>query len=94
MVNADIFSLGCLLFYVITDGKHPFGGKVFAIHNIITGRHEIVESDFSHDTMDCSQLIKRMIASNASDRPSCEDILQDLTRIRLKSMADLQSNKN
>lgn len=84
MANADIFSLGCLLYYVITRGKHPFGGKVNGGSNILEGRNVIVDSDFTHEVMDYLQIIREMIVSDAHERPSCSDVLKELMRIRLR----------
>jgi serine/threonine protein kinase len=25
--SVDIFALGCIIFYILTDGQHPFGNK-------------------------------------------------------------------
>ncbi|ODN06572.1 Serine/threonine-protein kinase/endoribonuclease IRE1 [Orchesella cincta] len=36
---SDVFSLGCVFYYVITDGKHPFGSLVMRNANILKGNH-------------------------------------------------------
>ncbi|KOX79225.1 Serine/threonine-protein kinase/endoribonuclease ire-1 [Melipona quadrifasciata] len=68
----DIFSLGCVFYYVLSDGKHPFGDPLRRQANILCG-----ESDLSGLCDGISQndkelalvLIKAMIASNPSERP-------------------------
>ncbi|XP_003699825.1 serine/threonine-protein kinase/endoribonuclease Ire1 isoform X2 [Megachile rotundata] len=68
----DIFSLGCVFYYVLSDGKHPFGDPLRRQANILGG-----ESDLSalHDGISQSDkelalvLIKAMISSNPSERP-------------------------
>ncbi|KAK1129786.1 hypothetical protein K0M31_019497 [Melipona bicolor] len=68
----DIFSLGCVFYYVLSDGKHPFGDPLRRQANILCG-----ESDLSGLCDEISQndkelalvLIKAMIASNPSERP-------------------------
>nr|XP_034191794.1 serine/threonine-protein kinase/endoribonuclease IRE1 isoform X2 [Osmia lignaria] len=68
----DIFSLGCVFYYVLSDGKHPFGDPLRRQANILCG-----ESDLTalHDVISQSDkelalvLIKAMIANNPSERP-------------------------
>jgi serine/threonine protein kinase len=39
---ADIFALGCVFFYFLTNGSHPFGSKKhFRITNIIMEQHNL-----------------------------------------------------
>ena len=35
--NNDIFATGCLFFYYLTHGRHPFGDEKFILHNISIG---------------------------------------------------------
>lgn len=37
----DIFSLGCLLFFCITGGKHPYGESFERDVNILNGRKDL-----------------------------------------------------
>ncbi|XP_076175051.1 serine/threonine-protein kinase/endoribonuclease Ire1 isoform X2 [Ptiloglossa arizonensis] len=68
----DIFSLGCVFYYVLSDGKHPFGDPLRRQANILCG-----ESDLAglHEVISQSNkelallLIKAMIASDPSERP-------------------------
>lgn len=49
-IKSDIFSMGCILFYVVTDGKHPFGEIIPSIpHHII--RNERVGFEGKRHTM-------------------------------------------
>ena len=38
----DVFSMGCIYFYVLTDGKHPFGDQLQQ-HNIVKGNYDLTE---------------------------------------------------
>lgn len=33
----DIFSVGCLFYYVLSGGSHPFGENLYRQANILTG---------------------------------------------------------
>ena len=35
--QADIFSLGCVCFYLVSRGQHPFGPTTSILHNIVGG---------------------------------------------------------
>ena len=35
--SVDIFSAGCLIYYVLSEGKHPFGDKLRRQANILNG---------------------------------------------------------
>ncbi|KAI4494959.1 hypothetical protein M0804_001160 [Polistes exclamans] len=67
----DIFSLGCVFYYVLSDGKHPFGDSLRRQANILCGEsdltalHKISESDKEL----ALSLIKAMISEDPSERP-------------------------
>jgi len=66
----DIFSMGCLFYYVLTDGEHPFGSLTY----LRDGRIMDYQSDLSaldcstNDGVEAKDLISRMISPNPSDR--------------------------
>jgi serine/threonine-protein kinase/endoribonuclease IRE1 len=74
----DIFSMGCLFYYVLTDGEHPFGSLTY----LRDGR--IMDNQFDLGALDCStndgvearDLITRMISSNPADRPNATKVLE------------------
>jgi serine/threonine-protein kinase/endoribonuclease IRE1 len=75
----DIFSLGCLFYYVLSGGVHPFGDRYSREINILKG-----ESDLSYVCPERSvvrnahlahDLISRMISHDPSMRPSTGEIL-------------------
>lgn len=37
----DIFSVGCVFYYVLTKGKHPFGDSLRRQSNILSGDHSL-----------------------------------------------------
>jgi len=70
--SVDIFSAGCLLFYVLTDSKHPFGERFEREMNIISGKYDLTPINNNPEAYD---LIESMIQSDPSKRPNTHDIL-------------------
>lgn len=60
----DVFSMGCVVYYVLSGGKHPFGDLHERDHNILLGKYSI--SDVSSEAYD---LIEQMIQSDPLKRP-------------------------
>ncbi|KZC13752.1 PREDICTED: serine/threonine-protein kinase/endoribonuclease IRE1 [Dufourea novaeangliae] len=68
----DIFSLGCVFYYVLSDGKHPFGDSLRRQANILCGESNLtaLHGGISESDKDLALvLIKAMIASEPSERP-------------------------
>ncbi|XP_038842117.1 serine/threonine-protein kinase/endoribonuclease IRE1-like [Salvelinus namaycush] len=77
----DIFSAGCVFYYVLTGGEHPFGdmedGLDVAI-NIRQGQFNLVglQGD-KHKDIVAEHLIKYMVTKEHQRRPSAESVLND-----------------
>lgn len=75
----DIFSLGCVFYYVMTQGHHPFD-----VGGTSLGRDlNIKENNFSTDALrlhdyqfDADDLVMQMLKNNPRDRPDTQDILR------------------
>lgn len=68
----DIFALGCVFYYVLSKGEHPFGGRLTREMNIIRNNYKLEKLSYSPEAMD---LIARMIRQNPEQRPTCQEIL-------------------
>lgn len=68
----DIFSLGCMMYYILTKGKHPFGEKIEREVNIVKNHYNL--SHLSH-SIEAQHLIQRMISQNPDERPTTREVL-------------------
>ncbi|ODQ65448.1 protein kinase and ribonuclease [Nadsonia fulvescens var. elongata DSM 6958] len=72
----DIFSLGCVFYYVLSGGSHPFGEEYDRNGNIIRNKVSFRNLDLlAYDYSECVDLINRMIAHKPKDRPDITDVL-------------------
>lgn len=76
--SIDIFSLGCVFFYILTGGSHPFGDRYMREGNIIKGHYDlsILSEKCPNDQYESANLIETMIHANPSIRPSTSTILK------------------
>lgn len=66
----DIFSAGCVFYYVLTNGDHPFGDRYSREKNILLNRPNLSGLDsMGSEGVEARDLISRMIAQNPADRP-------------------------
>jgi serine/threonine-protein kinase/endoribonuclease IRE1 len=70
----DIFSMGCVIYYALTGGKHPFGEKLEREGNILKGNHKL-DSLKSDEKLIYYNLIKSVIRLVALDRPPIEAVV-------------------
>lgn len=73
----DIFSLGCVFYYILTRGTHPFGDRYLREGNIIKGEYDItfLLDKCPEDKYESLHLIASMISANPLHRPSTSKIL-------------------
>lgn len=77
---ADIFSLGCLFFWVLTGGDHPYDDKEGWMQmrelnikkNNLQNMHKL---DLGSDSEEPRELITAMLSHNPEDRPSALQVL-------------------
>ncbi|KAH0831148.1 hypothetical protein J3R83DRAFT_13720 [Lanmaoa asiatica] len=72
----DLFALGCLFYYVLTNGSHPFGGKFEREVNIIKNVKSLDGLErFGEEGSEAVDLIGRMLDPEASRRPDTTSCL-------------------
>jgi serine/threonine-protein kinase/endoribonuclease IRE1 len=64
----DVFSSGLVFYYLLTDGKHPFGDLFSRDRNIIENNPDLLE--LKESDMEAVDIIERMIESNVEKRLS------------------------
>ncbi|KAI8059519.1 kinase-like domain-containing protein [Gongronella butleri] len=65
----DIFSGGCIFYYVLTGGDHPFGNRFGRESNILNGTHDLTKLEgMGEDGMEAMDLIQSMIDPNPKAR--------------------------
>jgi hypothetical protein len=81
--KTDVFSLGCVFFYIFSGGKRPFdkprtpGNKMITVNNICEGRSVnlwLIE----HDYPEVHNLVSDMIRRERELRPSAAQVLEHL----------------
>lgn len=67
----DLFSLGCILFFCITKGRHPFGNHFERDSNIINNRVDLFLVDHLPEAVD---LLSQLLEPVPNMRPSAEEV--------------------
>ncbi|XP_053327152.1 serine/threonine-protein kinase/endoribonuclease IRE2 [Spea bombifrons] len=74
--SVDIFSAGCVFYYVLAKGKHPFGDSLRRQGNILTGCYSLPHvQEETHENVVAKDLIEMMISSDPALRPSAHSVL-------------------
>lgn len=68
----DLFSLGCVLFFCITGGRHPFGNRFERDVNITKGQVDLFLVEHIPEAMD---LFSHLLNPNAEMRPKAVEVL-------------------
>ncbi|KAG8145390.1 hypothetical protein E2320_011936 [Naja naja] len=75
--GVDIFSAGCIFYYVLSHGQHPFGDSFHRQANILAGTYQLprLQQD-THSHIVGRDLIEAMISSEPRLRPSATQVLR------------------
>ncbi|KAI0634225.1 hypothetical protein C8Q77DRAFT_1056189 [Trametes polyzona] len=74
--SVDIFALGCLYYYVLTNGAHPFGDRFEREFNILKNAKNLEGLQrFGEEGAEGVDLITRMLSPEAYDRPDTTSCL-------------------
>ncbi|WOG99840.1 hypothetical protein DCAR_0519196 [Daucus carota subsp. sativus] len=68
----DLFSLGCILFFCITGGNHPFGDSLERDLNIVNDKKDLFLIENIPEAMD---LVTGLLDPNPTLRPKAVDVL-------------------
>ncbi|KAJ2746291.1 bifunctional endoribonuclease/protein kinase ire1 [Coemansia sp. BCRC 34301] len=73
----DIFSMGCVFYYVLMDGEHPFGDRLSREQRILAGTPDLrtLEGSGNPSAIEAVDLIAHMVARHERDRPSAASVL-------------------
>ncbi|KAI8920699.1 kinase-like domain-containing protein [Entophlyctis helioformis] len=72
----DVFACGCVFYYVLSGGKHPFGNKLMCEANIMRGNYRLDALDaLGPEGVLAKDVIRRMIAPDAKKRPDATAVL-------------------
>ncbi|XP_054393230.2 serine/threonine-protein kinase/endoribonuclease IRE1 isoform X2 [Pongo abelii] len=75
--TVDIFSAGCVFYYVISEGSHPFGKSLQRQANILLGASSLdCLHPEKHEDVIARELIEKMIAMDPQKRPSAKHVLK------------------
>uniref|UniRef100_A0A667WRL7 Serine/threonine-protein kinase/endoribonuclease IRE1 n=2 Tax=Myripristis murdjan TaxID=586833 RepID=A0A667WRL7_9TELE len=73
----DVFSAGCVFYYVVSRGQHPFGDTLRRQVNILAGEYTLPHfMEDVHDDVIARDLIERMISAEPASRPSTSCVLK------------------
>lgn len=70
--SIDIFACGCLFYYILTEGFHPFGEPISRESNIATNTYDISKLPCNES----KHLVEQMISREAEKRPDSTEILK------------------
>ncbi|XP_004706115.1 serine/threonine-protein kinase/endoribonuclease IRE2 [Echinops telfairi] len=72
----DIFSAGCVFYYVLSGGSHPFGGTLYRQANILAGTPCLARLEEEvHDKVVAQDLVTAMLSMRPQTRPSAQQVL-------------------
>ncbi|XP_036795247.1 serine/threonine-protein kinase/endoribonuclease IRE1 isoform X3 [Oncorhynchus mykiss] len=75
--TVDVFSAGCVFYYVVSWGCHPFGKSLQRQANILLGAYSLDQlQPHKHEDIVATDLIEQMLNMEPQRRPSAESVLK------------------
>ncbi|KAK9447041.1 uncharacterized protein V1518DRAFT_422067 [Limtongia smithiae] len=72
----DIFSLGCVFYYILSNGLHPYGDRYLREANIVKGEYDLKYlEELGYAGVEACDLIKQMLDRDPAKRPTAVDVL-------------------
>lgn len=71
----DIFAAGCIVCFVLTGGKHPFGTQIFGRDGNIASSRASLEPLEKLQLPEAVDIVKKMIHPESTERPTAEAAL-------------------
>lgn len=79
-ISVDIFSMGCVYYFVLSNGDHLFGDAIKRQANILSHEFEMkkltAHKNKPYENILAKELIVDMIAKDSSKRPSADAVLK------------------
>jgi len=72
----DIFSYGCVAYYVLSKGCHPFGDIFRRQGNILSGQYSLDKVNYLENEYEAKDLLKQMFIVDPSKRPKASTALK------------------
>ncbi|XP_065065505.1 serine/threonine-protein kinase/endoribonuclease IRE1-like [Rhopilema esculentum] len=72
----DIFSYGCVAYYVLSKGSHPFGEIFRRQANILGGQYSLDKIHYLENEFEVKDLLKQMLMVDPSKRPKASAALK------------------
>ncbi|XP_046634001.1 serine/threonine-protein kinase/endoribonuclease IRE1-like isoform X1 [Daphnia pulicaria] len=92
-VASDIFSTGCVFFFYLKPGCHPFGnGSISTVKNISEG-NPVNFNSFPEEQGRFKTMVKSMIASKPEDRIRLNEVVNQLKEIKSAEEEDDRYNE-
>lgn len=72
----DVFAYGCIAYYVLSNGQHPFGTRFERELNVLRGAHDLSWlSSLGEEGYEARHLILGCICSDPAKRPTAAEVL-------------------
>ena len=87
-LKLDIFPTGCLVYFLLTDGKHPFGDDLIRRDtNVLDNKFHLSALNAKHSIY--KDLIEKMISHDSKTRPTAKQALESFTTLTTNPGIDI-----